>query len=81
MARRNTLLAARAILAKPDTYRGWDITPPRWPVPWIAVAPDYDASWEGEEDGWVSSGGIVNAASREALLVEIDAYIEEHGDD
>jgi hypothetical protein len=60
------------------THRGWSINQGRWPEPaWSATSPDYDASWEGEEDGWVASGGHVNAPTRAALVEEIDAYIEE----
>lgn len=63
-------------------YRGWTVSQGRWPEPaWSATGPNYDASWEGEEDGWVASGGHVDAPTRDALVVEIDAWIEEHSDD
>ncbi len=62
-----------------ETHRGWTISRGRWPEPeWSATSPDYDASYEGPEDGWVSNGQSVEAATREALVEEIDAWIEEH---
>ena len=43
--------------APAETYRGWAVHQNRWPEPpWSAISPDYDASYEGEEDGWVSNG-------------------------
>lgn len=65
------------------TYRGWSIHYDPPPIPWRgadwrATHPDYDASYEGEEDGWVSNGKSVAAPTREALIVEIDAWEEEH---
>jgi hypothetical protein len=59
------------------TFRGWKISVDPKPIPdrsfdWEAVHPDYDASWEGEEDGWVSNGLSVHAATYEELLAEID---------
>lgn len=62
-----------------DLYKGWTITTPRWPVPWTATGPNYDASWEGEEDGWVATGGHAFAQTREQLIVEIDNCIEDEG--
>ncbi|HNS40233.1 MAG TPA: hypothetical protein PKJ56_08310 [Promineifilum sp.] len=64
-----------------DTYRDWDIWRGRWPEPeWSATSPNYDASYEGPEDGRVASGGCVDAKTREDLIAEIDAWIEENGD-
>lgn len=65
------------------TYRGWTIRYDPPPIPirsfdWQAFGPNYDASWEGEEDGYVDNGQKVAAASREKLIEEIDAWIEEH---
>jgi hypothetical protein len=60
-----------------DIYRGWLISPPNWPKPWTATGPDYDASYEGPEDGWVASGGSADAPTLNALLAEINAQIEE----
>lgn len=62
-----------------DDYRGWSID---WDYGrFTATGPNYDASWEGEEDGWVASGGRVEARTREALIEEIDDWIEEHPED
>lgn len=58
-----------------DTYRGWTIHQGRWPEPaWSAFGPNYDASWEGEEDGWVDNGEKAEADTRAALLDEIDEF-------
>lgn len=59
------------------THRGWKISVDLKPIPcrefdWEAIHPDYDASWEGEEDGWVDNGLKVHAATYEDLLAEID---------
>ena len=63
----------------PTAYRGWDIYQGRWPEPaWSATGPNYDASYEGPEDGWVATGGHVSANTREELIREIDNYIEEN---
>ena len=59
-------------------YRGWEIT---WDYGhFTATGPDYDASYEGEEDGWVDNGHRVTARTREALEQEVDAWFEEHSD-
>lgn len=66
-------------LTTTDAYRGWSIS---WDYGrFTATSPNYEASWEGEEDGWVASGGQVEACTREALIEEIDAWIEEHPED
>lgn len=57
-----------------DTYREWSIT---WDYGhFTATGPDYDASWEGEEDGWVDNGHRVSARTRDALIEEIDAWFD-----
>lgn len=62
----------------PDTYRGWSIE--QGPDDqFYATGPDYDTSWEGEEDGWVSNGQQVSAPTGDALREEIDAWLEENG--
>jgi hypothetical protein len=64
-------------MSAPDTYRGWNITNGRWPEPaWQALSPNYDASWEGDEDGWVDNGQKADAATRDALIVEIDDWFD-----
>jgi hypothetical protein len=58
-------------MSSPDTYKGWEI---RWGYgQYEAVHPDYDASWEGEEDGWVDNGLIVFARTLPELEAEVDA--------
>lgn len=65
-------------LSSPDSYRGWTIEPPRFPEPWTATGPNFDASWKGPEGGWFTSGGCVRANSREKLCREIDIWIAEN---
>lgn len=63
----------------PKAYRGWSVSQGRWPEPnWLASHPDYDASYEGPEDGWVGNGLSASADTYEALCGEIDAIMEEH---
>ena len=69
------LRATKAVT--PDEHRGWRI---EWDYgQFSATGPDYDASWEGEEDGWVDNGHRVFARTREDLIEEIDAWFEERG--
>lgn len=63
-------------------YRGWSLhyDPPPIPVrdfDWRATGPDYDASYEGPEDGWVSNGEQVNGNSREEVCDLIDEWFED----
>jgi hypothetical protein len=72
-------------MTTPDTYKGWTISYDPPPIPirdfdWRASGPNYDASYEGEEDGWVDNGEKVNAATREKLIAEIDLYIERYSE-
>ncbi len=61
------------------TYKGWSIeVDPCMGRVWTATGPNYDASYEGPEDGWVSNGESVSANSYKDLLVEIEGYIDEH---
>lgn len=58
-------------------YRGWTISydPPPIPVrdmDWHFIHPDFDASWEGEEDGYVSNGLAGYGASVEDCKAQID---------
>lgn len=60
-----------------DSHRGWSIT---WGYGYFtATSPNYDASYEGPEDGWVDNGERVSARTREGVIEEIDAWIAEHG--
>lgn len=62
-----------------DTYRGWSI---RWDYGYYsAFSPNYDASWEGEENGWVDNGERVQGRTRAECEQEVDNYIEEHAND
>lgn len=67
-----------------NSYRGWTLSYDPPPIPtrifdWCGTGPNFDASYEGEEDGYVSNGEQVFAPTREALIEEIDAWFEEHG--
>jgi hypothetical protein len=64
-------------MSAPDTYRGWPISPPDRFSPWTATGPDFDANYQGEEDGWVGNGYSAWAWTREALIAEIDAWLED----
>lgn len=65
-----------------DTYRGWDISPPgrEHPFLWTAISPNYDASYEGEEDGWVDNGERASGRTRDELIADIDEWFEENGE-
>lgn len=61
----------------PREYRGWSIS---WDYgEFSATGPNYDASYEGPEDGWVDNGERCSARTYADLCDEIDAYIEERG--
>jgi len=72
----------RCIECHADTYRGWTLSfdPPPIPIrdfDWSATGPNFDASWEGEEDGWVGNGEQVFARTRIGVIEEINAWFEE----
>lgn len=59
-------------------YRGWKVYRGRWPEPqWLAVHPDYDASYEGPEDGWVDNGLKAHGDTYEDLCDLIDDLQDE----
>lgn len=69
-----------------DKYRGFNIEHVHPPIPirshdWRATSEDYDASYEGPEDGWKTSGESFNAETREELIELIDEYWEENADE
>ncbi|MEN3973083.1 hypothetical protein WJS89_10425 [Sphingomicrobium sp. XHP0235] len=69
-------------MGKADTYRGWTVSYDPPPIPirhhdWCATGPNFDASYEGSEDGWVSNGEQVFAGTRDELIELIDEHIEE----
>jgi hypothetical protein len=53
---------------KPIPSRAWD---------WSAVTDNYDASWEGEESGWVSNEPIGYGASEAAAVKDLTDQLEE----
>lgn len=75
------MTSSPSILGEARTYRGWALSfdPPPIPVrdfDWCATGPDFDASYEGEEDGWVGNGQQVHARTREGVMAEVDAWFE-----
>lgn len=58
-------------------YRGWIITPDDFGGGWTAYSENYDADYQGEEDGFVDNGEKVSGASVSACCDEIDAWIAE----
>lgn len=59
-------------------YRGWTIA---WDYGrYTATGPNYDASWEGEEDGWVDNGEHVESRTLEGIYAEIDAVLSPQQD-
>lgn len=52
-------------------YGRWTINRSEWLPEWEATHDDYDASWEGEEDGYVDNGLHVTARDLEGLYEEI----------
>jgi hypothetical protein len=64
---------------QPDTYRGWSVYRGRWPEPaFMALGPNYDASYEGEEIGWTDNGEKADGKTWEAVCAEIDTWHEEN---
>lgn len=83
--RTGAFAAKLAAVNAEQTYRGWSISYDPKPIPvrdfdWTATHPDYDASWEGAEDGYVDNGLKASAATYGALCAEIDRIIEEQPD-
>lgn len=61
----------------PDTYRGWTIE--QGPDDqFYGTGPNYDASYEGEEDGWIDNGHRCCAPTWDSLREEIDEWFEEN---
>lgn len=61
-------------------YRGWTISqePDGY---WHAFSDNYDASYEGPEDGWVDNGEKVVGVTLSDACDEIDAWIDERVQD
>ena len=60
----------------PDAYRGWRITQ-ECDDNFYGWGPNYDASWEGEEDGYVDNGEKCIGRTWDELRDEIDTFIAE----
>lgn len=59
-------------------HRGWSIA---WDYGYFtATGPNYDASYEGPEDGWVDNGQCVSARTWEGVIEEINAWLEGHSE-
>ncbi len=56
-------------------YRGWAISFDYGF--YTATGPDYEASYEGPEDGWVDNGQHIEARNLEDLRAEVDAWFDE----
>ncbi len=66
-----------ALAAKPETYRGWAVSFEYGY--WNAISPDYDASWEGEEDGYVDNGQKATGRTYDEMCSEVDEWFAENG--
>lgn len=64
-------------LRKPETYRGWAISFEYGSF--YATSPNYDASYEGPEEGWVDNGERVSASTIDDLYAEVDEWLETNG--
>ena len=58
----------------PITYRGWNVATDF--NGYVAIGPNYDASYEGPEDGWIDNGQRVFSGSIDGVKSEIDGWIE-----
>jgi hypothetical protein len=48
-----------------------------FPGVWLCVDDNYDASWEGEEDGWVSSSVVGTGKTEEEAIADYREQTEE----
>jgi hypothetical protein len=61
---------------KPDTYRGWQVS---FDYGYFnATHPDFEADWQGEEDGWVGSHPTLSGRTRADMEAEVDAWFEDN---
>lgn len=58
------------------TYRGWTITFEYGQ--YQAVSPNYDASYEGPEDGWVDNGQRVFADTLDDVCEAVNDWYDEN---
>jgi hypothetical protein len=64
----------------PSLYRGWSIS--QGPDDcYYGTGPNYEADWQGEEDGFVGNGEQCSGGTWDDLKDEIDTWIEEHPED
>jgi hypothetical protein len=67
------------------THRDWrmdcDYGSPAWPMVWSAVHNDFDASYEGEEDGWVGSHPCFHATTQRDLIEQIECWYLDQEDE
>lgn len=62
---------------EPLLYKGWEISQSIYHG-YEGLGPDYDASYEGPEDGWIDNGQFVHGKDIDEVKSLIDDYIEEH---
>lgn len=69
------VLESQDVTPRPKFYGQWSLV---WDYgQWWATHADYDASYEGPEDGWVDNGLRTSARTLITLRQEIDAINEE----
>lgn len=77
--------ATKAVAPDHLTYRDWrmdvDYGAPAWPLVWSATHKNFDASYEGPEDGWVGSHPCFTAATQRDLIEQIDCWYLDEGAD
>ena len=59
-----------------EAYRGWRIDAEF--IGYSATGSDYDASYEGPEDGWVSNGQSAWGRTIEECKAGVDEWFEEN---
>ena len=57
-----------------ESYKGWRIIADEIIARWEAYSPDYAASYEGPEDGWVTEGDMLFADTLKDLMQQIDDW-------
>lgn len=55
-------------------YRGWRLSRCEFTGDWTGTGPNYDASYEGPEDGWVDNGQQLRAKTLPLLKAEIEGF-------
>lgn len=61
-----------SLIAREGLDEGWSIYEGRWPEQnWIATHRDFDASYEGPEDGFVSNGLSTSANTLDELVDDV----------